>query len=53
MLVDSILDELRDHIPPITDRDEQKKHFLAEALGLGALEPLLADEFVSEIMVQR
>lgn len=51
VLVDSILDEFRDQIPPITTRQEIKEQFLAEALRLGALEPLIADESISEIMV--
>ena len=50
-LVDGILDEFRDSIPPVTTRAEVKEQFLAEALRLGALEPLIADESVTEIMV--
>lgn len=50
-LVDTILDEFQDQIPPVTSRLEVKEQFLAEALRLGALEPLIADETISEIMV--
>jgi pilus assembly protein CpaF len=50
-LVDTILDEFRDQIPPITTRQEIKEQFIAEALRLGALEPLIADDSISEIMV--
>jgi pilus assembly protein CpaF len=50
-LVDEILDNFSDRIPEMTTRQEIKKDFLSETLGLGALEELLADETVSEIMV--
>ncbi len=50
-IIDELLEEFSDQIPPITTREEIKKDFLAEALGLGALEELIADDAVTEIMV--
>ncbi len=40
-------------IPPTLDRDALLKEVLNEAIGLGPLEELLADENVTEIMVNR
>ena len=40
-------------IPPFVDQDQLIKETLNEALGLGPLEDLLADEDVSEIIVDR
>ena len=51
LLVDQILEEFCDQIPNVTTAREVKEQFLSEALRLGALEPLIADETVSEIMV--
>lgn len=50
-LVDGLLDDFAAQVPPFTTRDEVRKDFLSETLGLGALEELLADDHVSEIMV--
>ncbi|MBL7661921.1 Flp pilus assembly complex ATPase component TadA [bacterium] len=50
-MVERILDEMRWEIPAGLDRALLIKHVLDEALGLGPLEELLADEKVSEIMV--
>ena len=50
-VVDGLLDEFSTRIPTLTTREEIKKDFLAEALGLGALEELIADDSISEIMV--
>lgn len=50
-LVDRILQEFSAQIPTTTTHQEVKKDFLSETLGLGALDDLLADERVSEIMV--
>jgi pilus assembly protein CpaF len=50
-MVDELLDDYSDRIPSTITRAEIKKDFLSETLGLGALEELLADETVSEIMV--
>jgi pilus assembly protein CpaF len=51
--VENILRELAWEIPPGLNREELIKQVLDEALGLGPLEDLLADESVSEIMVNR
>lgn len=40
-------------LPPALDRDALLKEVLNEAIGLGPLEELLADESVTEIMVNR
>ncbi|MEO1767793.1 ATPase, T2SS/T4P/T4SS family [Thiobacter aerophilum] len=40
-------------LPPTLDRDALLKEVLNEAIGLGPLEELLADEGVTEIMVNR
>ncbi|MCS6915078.1 MAG: CpaF family protein [Myxococcales bacterium] len=50
-IVDELLDEFADRIPAVTTRAEIKKDFLAETLGLGALEDLIADDSITEIMV--
>ena len=50
-LVDEILSSFANDIPPITTREQVKKDFLSEVLGLGALDDLLHDEQVNEIMV--
>lgn len=45
---------IRDHVDFIPDgisANELKRQVVAEAVGLGALEPLLADESVTEVMV--
>lgn len=45
---------IRDHVDFIPDgvsRAELQRQVVAEAVGLGALEPLLADESITEIMV--
>ena len=49
--VEQILIDLRWQIPPGMEREKLIKEVLDEALGLGPLEELLADESVSEIMV--
>src|SRR5262249_49521117 len=50
-LVDELLQTFAAQIPAFTTRDELKKDFLSEALGLGALEDLIADDTITEIMV--
>lgn len=48
------VDIIRDHVTFIPDgisAAELKRQVVAEAVGLGALEPLLADESVTEVMV--
>ena len=45
---------IRDHVDRIPDgitRDELQRQVVAEAVGLGALEPLVNDDTVTEIMV--
>lgn len=45
---------IRDHVRSIPDgisRDELRRQVVAEAVGLGALEPLVNDDAVTEIMV--
>ncbi len=49
--LDRILQQLAHDIPPNCDKNAFKREMADEALGLGPLEPLLADEEVSEIMV--
>ncbi len=54
--IDHIIDEIvtgRDDIGEFTaqERSEMKQHILDEQLGLGPLEDLMRDPFVSEIMV--
>ena len=47
-----IEDIVRQHyLPPKLDANRLKREVLNDALGLGALEPLLADDSVTEIMV--
>ena len=50
----AIDDILRQHyLPPKLDVDRLKREVLDDALGLGAIEPLLADASVTEIMINR
>jgi len=51
-LVREILEGLQE-LPPHIDREALQREVLNEAIGLGPLEELLADESVSEIMVNR
>lgn len=46
-----IIRERVDTIPDGMTREELKRQVVAEAVGLGALEPLLDDESVTEVMV--
>lgn len=50
-LIDEVVVKLEDTLPPELDKDELKNDVLNEAIGLGPLEELLADEKVTEIMV--
>jgi pilus assembly protein CpaF len=52
-LIRQILQNKDAEIPRDIDRDLLCKHVLNEAVGLGPLEELLADDSVSEIMVNR
>lgn len=51
-LVTEILDSFPD-LPPDIDRDKIRRDVLNEAVGLGPLEELLANDDISEIMVNR
>ncbi len=51
--IENILRDLAWEIPSGLNREDLIKQVLDEALGLGPLEDLLADEAVSEIMVNR
>jgi pilus assembly protein CpaF len=48
-----VLKRIRKDIPAGTDQERLVKEVLDEAIGLGPLEDLLADESVTEIMVNR
>jgi len=52
-VLDDLLNQLRaaGELPGVLDRDRLRRMVLDEALGLGPLEALLADDAVSEIMV--
>jgi len=52
-VVEEILVDLRWEIPPGVNRDRLIREILDEALALGPLEELLADDDVSEVMVNR
>ncbi|MFT0531879.1 ATPase, T2SS/T4P/T4SS family [Castellaniella hirudinis] len=45
--------DAEDHVPPELDRAWMVRELVNEAVGLGPLEPLLADAGVTEIMVNR
>lgn len=50
-IVDSILQSLASSIPASVDKQQVKLYVLNEAIGLGPLEKFLAEDDVSEIMV--
>lgn len=52
-LIAEIMEETDAEIPPELDRKALSKQVLDEAIGLGPLEELLADDSVTEIMVNR
>ena len=52
-VIRTILREMEADLPRELDRDVLSRQVLDEAVGLGPLEELLADESVSEIMVNR
>lgn len=52
-LIAKIVDDMGKDIPPDINRKLLRKQVLDEAIGLGPLEELLADDTVSEIMVNR
>ncbi len=52
-LIADIIAELGSKIPSDVDRDRLAKQVLDEAVGLGPLEELIADDSVSEVMVNK
>lgn len=52
-MVSEIIAEMESKIPPDVDRKRLLKEVLDEAVGLGPLEDLLADDSVTEIMVNK
>ncbi|WP_297526568.1 ATPase, T2SS/T4P/T4SS family [Thiohalobacter sp.] len=50
-MIDEVLGAHAAELPDYIDRDRLKREVLNEAIGLGPLEELLADEAVTEIMV--
>lgn len=46
-----IINELEDELPPDLTKVELQRQIVAEAVGLGALEPLLEDDSITEVMV--
>jgi pilus assembly protein CpaF len=52
-LIRELISKMSDDLPPHVDRDELLAEVRDEAIGLGPLEPLLADASVTEIMVNR
>ena len=52
-LIDEIIAHIGERLPVIIDKDEIATEVLNEAIGLGPLERLLADESITEIMVNR
>lgn len=52
-MVAEIITEMEKKIPPDVDRERLAKDVLDEAVGLGPLEDLLADDSVTEIMVNK
>ena len=52
-VLEKILEEVRDSIPPELSREKLAKDILDEALGLGPLEELLDDPEITEVMVNK
>lgn len=50
-LVQGIIEEMESELPPHLDRGRLAKEVLDEAVGLGPLEDFLADDSITEIMV--
>ena len=50
-IITSIISEIRSKLPPSVNPDEIGTEILNEALGLGPLEQFLADDSITEIMV--
>ncbi|MCW7540692.1 ATPase, T2SS/T4P/T4SS family [Aquabacterium sp. A7-Y] len=53
VLVREVITELQPELPPDVDQHELRRQTIHEAIGLGPLEDLLADESVTEVMVNR
>ncbi|MGM9487642.1 ATPase, T2SS/T4P/T4SS family [Ideonella sp. YS5] len=52
-LIRDLIQRLADELPPDLDRQQLLEEVRDEAIGLGPLEPLLADPSITEIMVNR
>jgi len=52
-MIDEIIDGMADTLPENVGKERLSKEVLDEAVGLGPLEDLLADEAVTEIMVNK
>jgi len=52
-MIDEIMTSLGEQLPEHVDKERLKREVLNEAVGLGPLEELLADDDISEIMVNR
>ena len=52
-MIEEVISGLADQIPDYIDIERLKSEVLNEAVGLGALEELLADDDITEIMVNR
>ncbi len=53
VMLEEIIDGLSEHLPEHLDKEALLTEVLHEAVGLGPLEALIADEDVTEIMVNR
>lgn len=52
-MIDEIIDRLDENLPEHIDRQELLTEVLHEAVGLGPLEKLIADDAITEIMVNK
>ena len=52
-LIRDLIQRMADELPPDLDRQQLLEEVRDEAIGLGPLEPLLADPTITEIMVNR
>lgn len=50
-IITNVIDSYRGNLPPSVDPERLKKIVLDETIGLGALEELLADKSITEVMV--
>jgi len=51
--IDELIQEMDEKFPVLIDREKLKKELIDDVLGLGPLEELLADDSITEIMVNR